>query len=106
MFNLQLKKLREEQNMSQRALAKVFGLSPSTIGMWESGRREPDFSMINQIADHFGVTADFLLGRNENGTIGFDDFTYAMYREGKTLTPESKKKLLELARFFREQEAK
>lgn len=38
--------------------------------------------------------------------IGFDDFTYAMYNEGKELTEENKRKLLEMAQFFKEQQDK
>lgn len=38
--------------------------------------------------------------------ITFDDFTYAMFEEGKELTEENKQKLLEMAKFFRQQQEK
>lgn len=38
--------------------------------------------------------------------IGFNDFTYAMYNESQELTEENKQKLLEMARFFKEQQDK
>ena len=37
---------------------------------------------------------------------GFDDFTYAMYDEGKKLSEENKAKLLEMAKFFVQQQEK
>ncbi|MCC8122775.1 MAG: helix-turn-helix domain-containing protein [Oscillospiraceae bacterium] len=104
MFSLRLKEIREEHHLSQRAFAQIFGISPSTVGMWESGRREPDFDMIRRIADRFNVTTDYLIGHKENAALGFDEFTYAMYEEGKTLTAEHKKTLLEMAKFFRRQQ--
>jgi repressor LexA len=42
----------------------------------------------------------------ERYEIGFDDFTYAMYNESQELTEENKRKLLEMARFFKEQQDK
>ena len=38
--------------------------------------------------------------------LAFDDFTYAMYEEGKQLTEENKQKLLEMAKFFKQQQEK
>ena len=36
----------------------------------------------------------------------FDDFTYALHNETKELTEENRQKLLELARFFRQEQEK
>lgn len=63
---------------------------------------------------YFGVSIDEILsGDKENAPtlederpITFDDFAYAMYEEGKELTEENKKKLLEMAQFFRQQQEK
>lgn len=32
--------------------------------MWESGQREPDYETLIKIAAYFGVTTDYLLGRD------------------------------------------
>jgi transcriptional regulator with XRE-family HTH domain len=63
MFGSRLKELREQQGMSQRELAKLLQLSPSTIAMYELGQRSPDKETIIKIADLFSVTVDYLLGR-------------------------------------------
>ena len=57
--------LREERNLTQRELAQVVKLSPSTIGMYESGRRDPDSETLRLFADYFGVGVDYLLGRTD-----------------------------------------
>jgi len=62
MFRLKLKELREQQKLSQYALAKKLNVAQSTVGGWESGVREPGHETTSKIADFFGVTIDFLLG--------------------------------------------
>lgn len=66
MFKIRLKELRESKGMTQRDFAAEFGVSKGTVGMWESGAREPKtIDEINRIADYFGVSTDYLLGRKE-----------------------------------------
>ncbi|MBO8138288.1 MAG: helix-turn-helix domain-containing protein [Desulfotomaculum sp.] len=64
MFGKRLRELRAEQHLTQQDLAKLLKVSPSTIGMYEQGRRDPDTSTVNFLADYFGVTTDYLLGRS------------------------------------------
>lgn len=72
MFAERLKKLRCESDMKQSDLAKVLGVSASTIGMYEQGRRTPDLEVLTKIANYFQVSVDYLLGRT---TIkNFEDF--------------------------------
>lgn len=65
MFRLRLKELRENIGLSQYTFAEKFGVSQSTVGNWEAGKREPNFATMQRIADFFGVTVDYLLGRDE-----------------------------------------
>ena len=67
MFRIRLKKLREEKGMSQREFATDFGVSPATVGMWESGAREPrTLEQLQRLADYFETTVDYLLGRTDD----------------------------------------
>lgn len=58
-----LKKLREYKHMNQAELADALGVSRSTIGMYETGKREPDFETMEVIADFFNVSMDYLHGK-------------------------------------------
>jgi transcriptional regulator with XRE-family HTH domain len=60
-----LRKLRENKGITQAELGKVLSISPSTIGMYEQGRRSPDYETLKKIADYFGVSTDCLLGREK-----------------------------------------
>ena len=65
-FGERLKFLRKNRGLSQDSFAMKFGLTSSTIGMYEKGYREPNLEKLNQFADFFGVTIDYLVGRTNN----------------------------------------
>lgn len=71
-FPTRLRALREKSKVSQKALADRFGISKSTIGLWETGDTLPDAKMVSELADFFGVSSDYLLCRTETATINFD----------------------------------
>lgn len=79
MFGDILKKLRTSKKLSQSKLSQDLGLSSSTIGMYEQGRRFPDQTTLTKIADYFDVTTDYLLGRDQkNPPTKFNNATDAM----------------------------
>lgn len=57
------KQLRISSGLTQVEMAQKIGISRSTIGMYETGAREPDFETLEKIADFFNVDTDYLLGR-------------------------------------------
>lgn len=71
-FGEQLRTLRNSQKMTQKELANMLGISPSTIGMYEQNRRIPDIKTLTQIASIFEVSLDTLLTNNieQNKSIG------------------------------------
>ena len=56
-----LKKLREEKGLTQSELGKESGISPSTVGMYEQGRRVPDVPILKKMSAFFNVSIDYLL---------------------------------------------
>ena len=63
-----LKFLRENKNLSQRELANDLDISKSSVGMYERGIREPNFEMLETIADYFNVDMNYLLGKKDTTT--------------------------------------
>jgi len=61
MLNKQIKSLRRMKGWSQEELARRLHTSPSTVGMYEQGRREPSIDVLVAMSEEFGVTIDYLV---------------------------------------------
>ena len=64
-FPARLAELRIKNNLRQKDLAKSLNVSTSAISNYEQNIRYPDIEMLVVIADFFGVSTDYLLGRTE-----------------------------------------
>lgn len=70
-----LSELRKQKGLKQGDLAALLGVAQSTLSGWENGKFEIDDKNKIKLADFFGVSVDYLLGRevsanspwNENG---------------------------------------
>lgn len=58
-----LKKLRVNQRISQQELASRLCMNRITYSQYETNRRQPDYETLLKIADYYGVSVDYLLGR-------------------------------------------
>lgn len=89
---------------TQRDAAEYFGVSLGTYRNWEQGRTEMSMSQLNDIAEKYGVTIDYLLGRtsvsyslvNLDSTLG--DYERELVDIMRTITPEGKRQLMIYAR--------
>ncbi|BAW87039.1 XRE family transcriptional regulator [Limosilactobacillus fermentum] len=58
-----LSALREERHWSKTYVAKQLKMNLPTYANYEYGNREPDLETTSKLAELFGVSVDFLLGR-------------------------------------------
>ncbi|MSS43662.1 helix-turn-helix transcriptional regulator [Anaerosalibacter bizertensis] len=65
MFGDRVKKERILRQMTQKELSELLGVSPSTVGMYEQNRRQPDSDTIIKLSEIFNVSTDYLLGRTD-----------------------------------------
>lgn len=65
MIGIRLRKLREEKNMNQEQLAIKLNISASSIGMYETDKREPSDEIKKKIAEYFDVSIDYLVGNSD-----------------------------------------
>ena len=61
MVGLRIAALRREAGLSQAQLAQKLQISPSAMGMYEQGRREPSLQLVGELARIFGVSTDYLI---------------------------------------------
>lgn len=58
-----LKRLRFQRGNTQKELAIYLHLSNSTISNYENGVNEPCYHTLSLLADFYGVSIDYLVGR-------------------------------------------
>ena len=57
--------LMKDRGMNGVQLASEIGIQKSSISEWKKGSYKPSTEAVVKIADYFGVTADYVLGRSE-----------------------------------------
>ncbi len=60
-----LKKLRQERGISQNTLAQALGITQQSVNKYENHKIEPEIATLIAIAEYFGVTVDYLIGRTD-----------------------------------------
>ena len=64
-MEFRLKQLRQAQNISQLKLAMDLNMNQNSISRYETGEREADYETLIKLADYFGVSPGYLLGRSD-----------------------------------------
>lgn len=64
-FKSRLVQLRKEAGLTQEEFAQKIGFSRTAISAWEIGRNEPSNADTIKIANFFGVSTDYLLGKTD-----------------------------------------
>ena len=83
--------LMESRDMKKSAFAQAIGISPGNLNDWRNGRSSPSVEKLERIADQFGVTTDYLLGRDERYPVPTEDACEVLRifsdldREGRTV---------------------
>ena len=107
------KELRKQKGLTQIELAKLVNVQQTTVSKWEVGRAVPDYPVLLKLAELYGVTVDFLLGRSDitseeqaKGATATkkisitpieDEMLYAFREVGKRHGENVQRKLIDLA---------
>lgn len=65
--------LREDSDLRQIDVAKATGIDQKTLSNYETGKTNPDSYALIKLADFFGVTIDYLVGRSDNNFVSRKD---------------------------------
>lgn len=110
LFGERLRELRKERSLQQSELGEIFGISPSAIGSYERGLREPVYTILVDFCKFFGVSVDYMLGvTDERMSLEYFlqgneiDFKMLISRErvifeGAVMTDAEKQRLIDMAR--------
>lgn len=72
-----LKKLRTNNHLRQDQVAKLVGVERSSVSLWETNLRQPSYTVLVRLANLFGVSTDFLLGRTDDRLLDISGLTLA-----------------------------
>ena len=101
---LRLREIREQSGFNQSEVAAELGISRQSYNFYENGKRDPDTLTLQKIADFFGVTIDYLVGRNTSEKpkkkipkelkklLDEEEITL----NGRMVSPEDKEKMLRI----------
>ena len=64
-----LKKLRIQKKKTQLNVQMETGIEQALLSKYESGKRIPPTETLMTLADYFGVSMDYIMGRTENPEI-------------------------------------
>ena len=94
-FNENLKEARLKSGLSQKELSENIGVAKSTYSLYESGKREPNVNTIKKIASALNVSADILLGIDDQPT------TLAAHFDGDDYTEDELDEIKQFAQFVK-----
>ena len=97
-FSEKLRLLIDEFDITQKQFANDLNIAPSTIGGYVQGVSEPDFETLKRIALYFNVSADYLLGIQENKTNSLAEVE--LLRVFRSMTNEQQQLFIEQGKVF------
>ncbi len=102
-FGNKLRYFRKKMGFTQKELAQKLNISASTIGMYEQGRREPDFKILNNICNILSLNSAILLSNSKSSELNetvkilvnlLDSLNITVNKN--TLETKMKKKIIEI----------
>lgn len=88
-----LKELRKMKGLNQSDLAVMLNVSLQAYQKYEYGTAEPTFNNLSKLADFYGVTTDFLLGRDPSQTNDLNTMVDNVFSKCDTL-PENMRNIV------------
>lgn len=77
-----LKTLRKEKGDNQSEIASLLGVNVKTVSRWEKGENEIKLAQANMLANHFGVSVEYLLGYSDFRTVK-DEFENEIQKQDR-----------------------
>jgi transcriptional regulator with XRE-family HTH domain len=96
-----LRKIRKLNNITMKELGEIVGVAESTISLYETGKRQPDFNTLQKLATYFNTSLDFLLFGFDRTLLSqflgyvMDEFSYDSFAKLAGIDSQELLKLIE-----------
>ena len=108
-FSTRLKKLLEENHITQKKLSTELHIATSTLNGYLKRNREPDYATLIELARYFEVSTDYLLGvtnvrRPYTSDKAYDDKETDLLDTFRALNPKEQSYLIHQAHMYYQQD--
>ena len=98
-----LKLLREEKGLFQKDIATLLNVSIPAVNQYESGKRDMSTETVVKLAEYFGVSTDYLLGKSNirnSEKVDLDKLQIGLStKDYSNITDEQLKQIEDFAKF-------
>ena len=63
-----IRNLREDRDLTQKEIAQFLNIKQNTYSRYETNDRDIPIDVMNQLADFYNTSVDYLMGRTDNPT--------------------------------------
>ncbi|CAM5504891.1 helix-turn-helix transcriptional regulator [Bacillus subtilis group] [Bacillus tequilensis] len=110
-----IRSLRENINLTQKALAEKLNIPHQNLSNYERGFRQPDYETLKKIADFFEVSTDYLLGHqptskpvvyeeNTPDVVTNDPDLQIAFKDASDFSEEARKQAIDFINYLKEKE--
>lgn len=95
--------LIEDKGITQQEFLRSIGLNKSALSDWKKGINKSYKKHIDKIADYFGVSVDYLLGKTDIPSTPTPEQRDEFAEETKDLSPDERERVKEYIKFVKSQ---
>ncbi len=95
-----VKMICDQRGITVAEMERCAGLGERSTYNWK--RTSPTTDKLQKVADYFGVSVDYLLGRDSNATVTDDDIKFALFGGDGEITDEQYDEVKRFAQFVKE----
>lgn len=85
MFSEKIKELRLARGITQVELASSLSVTKQSVSNWENNNIMPSIEILLQLSDFFGVSTDYMLGKENEKTLNVSKLTESQIQHLKLI---------------------
>lgn len=102
-----IKELRKKKGLSQKELSALLFVNQTAVSQWERGVTTPNSNLLVRLSDLFGVSIDYLLGKDEptfqeRTKVTDEDIKFALFHGEEGISDEAYEEVKQFAAFIKQ----
>lgn len=93
---LRLREIRLNRGLTQKQVAENIGCTVGAYSKYETGDRDPSITILKKLADFYGVSVDYLIGRDKVELQSLTVYEKDLVNESRKASDFTRKSTLEI----------